>query len=141
MDQTADKALNEIIENYKYDIRKENLSEVHYKLNIRCQFRLGSVIYNILVILEKLDDYQGRVPENDIKTTKEKLDEYYKKCKEMVKEVEKDLDITNPIIKGLYKDYERINSIKNVEEIYRQCSKTLIDKSIDLFVKLKNKLF
>ena len=87
--------------------------------------------------MEKLDDYQGRVPENDIKTTKEKLDEYYKKCKEMVKEVEKDLDITNPIIKGLYKDYEKFNSIKNVEEIYRQCSKTLIDKSIELFVKFE----
>ena len=137
MEQTADKTLKEIMESYKYDIKKENLSDAHFTLNARCQFRLRTVIFDIRLIIKKLDDYYGKVPGNDIKSVKEKLEEYIKNCYEMLEEVEKEMIQTNSILKGLYKDYKRFNSIKNVEESYRQCSKTLIDKSIDLFVKFE----
>ena len=77
------------------------------------------------------------MPGNDIKSVKEKLEEYIKNCYEMLEEVDNEMIQTNFILKGLYKDYKRFNSIKNVEESYRQCSKTLIDKSIELFVKFE----
>lgn len=137
MEETADKTLKEIMESYKYDIKEENLSEVHFSLNARCQFRLRTVIYDIRLIIKELDNYYGKVPGNDIKSVKEKLQEYKKNCYEMLEEVDKEMIQTNSILKGLYKDYKRLNSIKNVEESYRQCSKTLIDKSIDLFVKFE----
>ena len=123
MEETADKILKEIIESYKYDIKKENLSEARFSLNARCQFRLRTVIYDIRLIIQELDDYYGEVPGNDIKSVKEKLEEYIKNCYEMLEEVEKEMIQTNSILKGIYKDYKRFNSIKNVEESYRQCSR------------------
>ena len=140
MEQTADKTLKEIIKKYKYDIKEKNLSETHFNLNIGCQFNLRKVIYDIKAITEKLDDYHGKAPGNDIKAAKNKLEEFCKNCYEMLEEVEKERIKTNAILKGLYKDYERFNSIKNVEETYRQCSKTLIDKSIELFVKFEKQI-
>ena len=138
MEETADKTLKEIIESYKYDIKKENLSEPYFSLNARCQFRLRTVIFDMRLIIKEIDDdYYGKVPANNIKSVKEKLEEYIKNCYEMLEEVDKEMIQTNSILKGLYKDYKRFNSIKNVEESYRQCSKTLIDKSIELFVKFE----
>ena len=71
-------------------IKKENLSEIHFNLNIRCQFKLRKVIYDIRVITKKLDDYYGKVPGNDIKSVKEKLEEYCKNCYKILEEVEKE---------------------------------------------------
>ena len=91
MEQTADKTLKEIMESYKYDIKKENLSDAHFTLNARCQFRLRTVIFDIRLIIKKLDDYYGKVPGNDIKSVKEKLEEYNKNCYEMLEEVDKEM--------------------------------------------------
>lgn len=135
MDQTAAKTLEEIMENYKYNIKEENLSKEHFNLNIRCQNRLGDIMYDIRVIIKKLDDLHGKVLQNDIKAAKEKLENYYKSCLEMENEVEKELHKTGAILKGLYKDYVRYNSIKDVKETYKKSCLALLEQSINLFVK------
>jgi hypothetical protein len=140
MEQTADKTLEEIMQNYKYDIKSKNLSEAHFYLNIGCQFRIRTVIFDINIIIGKLDDYHGKVQGNDVKVVKEKLEEHFSKCNEMLEEVEKERVKTKVILEGLYKDYKSFNYIKNVEETYRQCSKTFIDKSIELFVKFEKQM-
>jgi hypothetical protein len=140
MEQTADKTLEEIMENYKYDIKSKNLSKEHYYLYNTCQFSIRSVIFDIKIIIVKLGDYHGKVQGNDVEVVKEKLKEYCSKCYEMIEEVEKERIKTKAILEGLYNDYKRFNYIKNVEETYRQCSKTCIDKSIELFVKFEKQM-
>ena len=142
MEQTADKTLEEIMQNYKYDIKSKNLPKEYFYLNIGCQFRIRNVIFDLKIIIVKLKklDYHGKVQGNDVEVVKEKLKEYCSKCYEMIEEVEKERVKTNVILEGLYKDYKRFNNIKNVEETYRQCSKTFIDKSIELFVKFEKQM-
>ena len=65
--------MKEIFKNYKFEIKWKNLSVTHFNLNIRPQFRLRRVIYDISIITKILDGYYGKVPEKDIKNCKRKI--------------------------------------------------------------------